>query len=284
MRKAVDGGHAVDWSIEEHVTLEIRQCRSQIGEKPKTRGALRALGLGKIGAIRKLPPTPTSYGQIDKVRHLVQCRMAPTTASTEKAASGQRMTESTYRVVGSPWLGHTFSFPDTSDNEYISIETYPAVDEPRLANVMWSTPFEWSEIEEPLSRLTGLLQMTGEVEFESGQDFGIPPLPPHDVAGLLDKVDRRRRQVPPDNPLLVRLDAADHALIWSREESVERRESASAIGEFALLTTKNDPDYVRLLASITGSDLVRGNVDQFLDSSSESLNRLRIGHIRTKFA
>jgi len=51
--------------------LRVTQVRSAIGSKPKQRGTLRALGLGRIGKSRTLPNTPDTRGQIAKVPHLV---------------------------------------------------------------------------------------------------------------------------------------------------------------------------------------------------------------------
>ncbi len=39
-------------------TIEIKQVRSGIGTKPKHRGTLRALGLGRIGRTHVLPDRP----------------------------------------------------------------------------------------------------------------------------------------------------------------------------------------------------------------------------------
>lgn len=52
--------------------LTITQVRSAIGTKPKHRGTLRALGLGRIGKSNTLPDRPEVRGQIHKVRHLVR--------------------------------------------------------------------------------------------------------------------------------------------------------------------------------------------------------------------
>ncbi len=52
-------------------TLTVRQTRSAIGSKPKHRGTLRALGLGKIGAVHELPDRPEIRGMIARVPHLV---------------------------------------------------------------------------------------------------------------------------------------------------------------------------------------------------------------------
>jgi large subunit ribosomal protein L30 len=53
-------------------TLKITQVRSQIGETPKHRGTLRALGLGKIGRSVERPDSPELAGMLRKVRHLVR--------------------------------------------------------------------------------------------------------------------------------------------------------------------------------------------------------------------
>jgi large subunit ribosomal protein L30 len=51
--------------------LKVTQTRSAIGTKPKQRGTLRALGLGRIGKTHLLPDTPDVRGQLQKVPHLV---------------------------------------------------------------------------------------------------------------------------------------------------------------------------------------------------------------------
>ncbi|MEO1065677.1 MAG: 50S ribosomal protein L30, partial [Actinomycetota bacterium] len=45
--------------------------RSSIGTKPKHRGTLRALGLGKVGATNTLPDRPEIRGMIARVPHLI---------------------------------------------------------------------------------------------------------------------------------------------------------------------------------------------------------------------
>ena len=52
--------------------LRITQTRSQIGETPKHRGTLRALGLGRIGRTVEREDTPQTLGMLRKVRHLVR--------------------------------------------------------------------------------------------------------------------------------------------------------------------------------------------------------------------
>ena len=51
--------------------LKVTQTRSAIGSKPKQRGTLRALGLGRIGRSHTLPDRPEIQGMIRKVTHLV---------------------------------------------------------------------------------------------------------------------------------------------------------------------------------------------------------------------
>ena len=51
--------------------LKVTQVRSGIGTKPKHRGTLRALGLGRIGKSNVLPDRPEIRGMIAKVPHLV---------------------------------------------------------------------------------------------------------------------------------------------------------------------------------------------------------------------
>lgn len=52
--------------------LKITQTRSTIGTKPKQRGTLRALGLGRIGKSNVLPDRPETRGMIARVPHLVK--------------------------------------------------------------------------------------------------------------------------------------------------------------------------------------------------------------------
>jgi large subunit ribosomal protein L30 len=52
--------------------LTVTQTRSSIGSKPKQRGTLRALGLGRIGKSNTLPDRPEIRGMIARVPHLVK--------------------------------------------------------------------------------------------------------------------------------------------------------------------------------------------------------------------
>jgi large subunit ribosomal protein L30 len=58
-------------------TLIVRQVRSAISTKPKHRGTLRALGLGRPGSVHRLPERPEIRGMIATVAHLVVVEEAP---------------------------------------------------------------------------------------------------------------------------------------------------------------------------------------------------------------
>lgn len=51
--------------------LIIKQVRSAIGTKPKHRGTLKALGLGRIGKTRIHADRPEIRGMVARVSHLV---------------------------------------------------------------------------------------------------------------------------------------------------------------------------------------------------------------------
>lgn len=52
--------------------FRVTQVKSAIGTKPKHRGALRALGLRRIGMTRVHEDTPSARGQIARVPHLIE--------------------------------------------------------------------------------------------------------------------------------------------------------------------------------------------------------------------
>jgi large subunit ribosomal protein L30 len=52
--------------------LRLTQTGSSIGQSPRHRGTLRALGLGRIGKSREHDLTPSLEGMLRKVRHLVR--------------------------------------------------------------------------------------------------------------------------------------------------------------------------------------------------------------------
>ncbi len=51
--------------------IKVTQVRSSIGTKPKQRGTLRALGLGRIGKTNTLPDRKEIRGMISRVPHLI---------------------------------------------------------------------------------------------------------------------------------------------------------------------------------------------------------------------
>ena len=52
--------------------IRVTQTRSSIGQNPRNRGTLRALGLGKIGRSAEHKESPELKGMLRKVRHLVR--------------------------------------------------------------------------------------------------------------------------------------------------------------------------------------------------------------------
>jgi large subunit ribosomal protein L30 len=52
-------------------TITVKQIRSTIANKPKTRGTMRALGLRKIGDSNTLPDRKEIRGMIARVGHLI---------------------------------------------------------------------------------------------------------------------------------------------------------------------------------------------------------------------
>ena len=60
---------SVDTSADK--TITVKQIRSTIANKPKTRGTMRALGLRKIGDTNTLPDRKEIRGMIARVGHLI---------------------------------------------------------------------------------------------------------------------------------------------------------------------------------------------------------------------
>jgi large subunit ribosomal protein L30 len=61
-------------------TIIVKQIKSGAHAKPKMRGTLRALGLGRIGQTNTLPDRPEIRGMIARVPHLIEV----TTSSSSK--------------------------------------------------------------------------------------------------------------------------------------------------------------------------------------------------------
>ena len=56
--------------------LKLTQIRSGIGQSPRHRGTLRALGLGRIGKTAEHDESPVLAGMLRRVRHLVKVEEA----------------------------------------------------------------------------------------------------------------------------------------------------------------------------------------------------------------
>ena len=67
--------------------LKITQVRSAIGAKPKQKGTIRALGLGRIGKSNTLPDRPEIRGMIARVPHLIRVEEAPAGATAEESGT-----------------------------------------------------------------------------------------------------------------------------------------------------------------------------------------------------
>ena len=65
-------------------TITVTQIKSSIGTKPKHRGTLRALGLGKIGNTNTLPDRPEIRGMIARVPHLITVSESKSSKTSEK--------------------------------------------------------------------------------------------------------------------------------------------------------------------------------------------------------
>ena len=68
-------------------TITVTQIKSSIGTKPKHRGTLRALGLGKIGSSNTLPDRPEIRGMIARVPHLLEVSDAAAATGAAKKES-----------------------------------------------------------------------------------------------------------------------------------------------------------------------------------------------------
>jgi large subunit ribosomal protein L30 len=68
MAEVADG----EGSVMAEGQIHVKQVRSAIGAKPKHRGTLRALGLGRIGRTATLPDRPEIRGMVARVVHLVE--------------------------------------------------------------------------------------------------------------------------------------------------------------------------------------------------------------------
>ncbi len=80
-------------------TITVTQTRSAIGVKPKTKGTLRALGLGRIGQTNTLPDRPEIRGMIARVPHLIAIDADGPQGSSKANESGEAVVEEVADVV-----------------------------------------------------------------------------------------------------------------------------------------------------------------------------------------
>ena len=69
--------------------LEVKQIKSGIGAKPKHRGTLRALGLGRVGKTHVLPDRPEIRGMLASVPHLVTFHVVDAGQDAAASKSGE---------------------------------------------------------------------------------------------------------------------------------------------------------------------------------------------------
>jgi large subunit ribosomal protein L30 len=65
-------------------TITVTQIKSSAHAKPKSRGTLRALGLGRIGKTNILPDRPEIRGMIARVPHLIEVTTSADASSPAK--------------------------------------------------------------------------------------------------------------------------------------------------------------------------------------------------------
>ncbi len=80
-------------------TITVTQVKSGIGAKPKTRGTLRALGLGRIGKTNTLPDRPEIRGMIARVPHLIAIDVDGPQGSDKANEAGEAVGEAVADVV-----------------------------------------------------------------------------------------------------------------------------------------------------------------------------------------
>jgi large subunit ribosomal protein L30 len=80
-------------------TITVTQVRSAIGAKPKTKGTLRALGLGRIGQTNTLPDRAEIRGMIARVPHLIAIDADGPQGSDKANQSGQAVDDEVVEVV-----------------------------------------------------------------------------------------------------------------------------------------------------------------------------------------
>lgn len=71
------------------MAFKVTQVRSSIGQKPKTRGTLRALGLRGIGQTNTLPDRPEIRGMLNRAGHLVKVEQVDDAGNTSSNTSSE---------------------------------------------------------------------------------------------------------------------------------------------------------------------------------------------------
>jgi large subunit ribosomal protein L30 len=79
--------------------IHIKQVRSAIGTKPKHRGTLRALGLGRPGKTATLPDRPEIRGMLARVVHLVEVDTPADGPGTDEKPGTHEKPETHEKVV-----------------------------------------------------------------------------------------------------------------------------------------------------------------------------------------
>ena len=74
-------------------TITVTQVKSGAHAKPKTRGTLRALGLGRIGKTNTLPDRPEIRGMIARVPHLVRVETGESHVSAASSGDAEARPE-----------------------------------------------------------------------------------------------------------------------------------------------------------------------------------------------
>jgi len=82
--------------------LVVTQVRSSIGAKPKHRGTLRALGLGRIGKSNTLPDRPEIRGMIAKVPHMITVDEAEPAGAESAPAKRPAATKAPAKKAAAP--------------------------------------------------------------------------------------------------------------------------------------------------------------------------------------
>jgi ribosomal protein L30 len=251
--------------------LHVRQVSSSIGAKPKTVGALWALGLRRRGHTNLQPDTASTWGSIDRARHLIE--VTPLVWGSEKAKelapefhshrptvkfSGDRA-DATSGVVGdeegTKLVTTRYEVGPAADNQdgtridlpdggVVLLEHYES-----HSVLIWPTRLELAPFFEAAT-LSGEIPATAFVHlYRRGED---------DVAVPLSELRALERS---KGVYLARLDDIDHnlSILWQRS-LLEENEAEGGI-------SVDHPDIrsVGVMLEATGSDSVVGSLAELLE-------------------